>query len=274
MKKIVFTLILCFALQPFYSQQNTSPYNWKWKRDGIWLSAGLAGTAGGLLIINDKKPFTNAEIAEFINKKDDINFLDRWVAGNYSETANKNSDIPFAMSFAAPLVLLFDDEVNNHTGQFMGMYFQALTTTSALFTITAGVTRRARPYVYNNSGRIIENKNKVTATRSFYSGHVAATATATFFAAKVYQDYNPDSPAIPYIYAGAAILPAAVGYFRLQAGQHFLTDVLLGYGLGAAVGYFTPVLHQNKNESLSLTPTLDQNFFGENYQALSLRYNF
>ncbi|PQJ78455.1 phosphatase PAP2 family protein [Polaribacter porphyrae] len=275
MRKTALTLILFFIFsQPICTQQNTSPYEWKWKRDGIWLGSGIAGTALGLSIIKNKEPFTDAEINRFIIQQDNINFLDRWVAGKYSETASKNSDIPFTMSFAAPLVLLLDDDVNNHTGQFMGMYLQALTTTSTLFTISAGITRRARPYVYNTTTKTLESKKRITATRSFFSGHVAATATASFFAAKVYQDYNPDSPAIPYIYAGAAILPATVGYFRMRAGQHFLTDVLVGYGIGALVGYYTPVLHQKKNESISLSPVMDQNFFGENYQAISLKYDF
>ena len=256
------------------AQNNTSPYEWKWKKDGIWLGTAVAGNAIGLSIIKNKDPFTDAEIQQFINERNDINFLDRWVAGNNSENANKISDIPFYTSFAAPFVLLLDDDINNHTGQFVGMYLESLATTSALFTITAGLTRRPRPYVYNTTTRSNESKKEITATRSFFSGHVAATATATFFAAKVYQDYNPNSKAIPYVYAGAAILPAAVGYFRMQAGQHFLTDVLVGYGVGALVGYFSPVLHRKENDSISLSPTMGQNFFGETYQGLSLSYQF
>lgn len=276
MKKIILLLtLITLSFQTVKSQStiSESPYEWKWKRDGYWLGGAIAGNVVGLSIIKNKEPFTVAEINMKMNNVDDINFLDRWVAGNNSESASNLSDIPFAASFAAPFALLFDDDINDHTGQFLGMYFESLATSSALFTITAGVTRRARPYVYSPT-RSMESKQRVTATRSFYSGHVAATATATFFAAKVYQDFNPDSPAIPYVYAGAAILPAAVGYLRMEAGQHFLTDVLLGYGIGAAVGYFTPVLHKKENSSLSVAPTINQNIFGENYQALSLRYNF
>jgi hypothetical protein len=273
MKLTTLFFAVLFLSQSVFSQKKDSPYEWKWKRDGIWLGAVVAGNAAGISFINSKEPFTVAEVNTKMTQINDINFLDRWVAGNNSESASSLSDIPFGVSFVAPLTLLFDDQINNHTGQFLGMYFESLATTSALFTMTAGLVTRARPYVYSET-KSIDQKTEVTATRSFYSGHVAATATATFFAAKVFQDYNPNSKAIPYVYAGAAIVPAAVGYLRMEAGQHFLTDVLLGYGLGAVVGYYTPELHKKGNESYSFKPVMGQNFYGETYQALSLSYNF
>ncbi|QTE23402.1 phosphatase PAP2 family protein [Polaribacter cellanae] len=99
----------------------------------------------------------------------------------------------------------------------------------------------------------------------FYSGHVATATTATFFSSKVYQDFIPDSHAIPYVYAEATILPAAVSYFRMQAGQHFLTDVMLGYTLGALAGYYISELHKKKNESISFQPIIEQNFYDTSF---------
>ncbi|QTD37945.1 phosphatase PAP2 family protein [Polaribacter batillariae] len=269
---IAFTTVLLLS-QISFGQQNASPYEWKWKRDGIWTGAAFAASAGGLLIISSKDTYSDADLAQIRSKINDINFIDRWVAGNYSESANTLSDVPFAFSFVAPFALLLDKKARNNSGQLFGIYIESLATTSALFTITAGLSNRSRPYTYGTEAPL-EQRKSITATRSFYSGHVAATATATFFAAKVYQDFNPDSPAIPYIYAGAAILPAAVGYFRMQAGQHFLTDVLLGYGLGALAGYYIPELHKKKSRSFSFQPIMDQNFYGENYQGICLRYQF
>ncbi|WP_044397696.1 phosphatase PAP2 family protein [Lacinutrix sp. Hel_I_90] len=275
MKKTLFILLLLPLLViKTYAQKNTSPYEWDWTRDGIWTGTALAGSVGGLLIIADKDPFTVNELAAFQTKVDNINFVDRWAAGNYSEEASKFSDIPFALSFAAPFVLLLDDEANNHSGQLFGIYIESLATTSALFSITAGLTKRARPYVYGSDAPL-DKVESTSATRSFYSGHVAATTTATFFAAKVYQDFNPDSPAIPYVWAGAATLPALVGYFRMQAGQHFLSDVVLGYSLGALAGYYIPELHKRKDETaIGFTPIMGQTRFGDNYQGFCLSYTF
>lgn len=125
----------------------------------------------------------------------------------------------------APLVFLFDDDINNHTRQYLGLYLESLATTAALYTITAGLVNRSRPYVYNDEAsmdlRLINNGQ-----RSFYSGHIAAVATATFFAAKAYTDFHPDVTGKGFIWGGAAALRVAVGVLRIKAGQHFLTDAL------------------------------------------------
>ena len=274
MKKITIGLILSLILFNVNAQKSQSPYEWDWTRDGIWTAAALAGTAGGVLIIGSKESFTPAEIASIRTKQNDINFLDKWVAGNYDENASKISDIPFYTAFAAPFALLLDDDINDHAAQVFGIYIESLATTSTLFTITAGLTNRARPYVYNlNTPQ--ERIESTTATRSFYSGHVAATSTATFFAAKVFQDFNPDSAAVPYVWTGAIVVPAAVGYFRMKAGQHFLTDVLLGYSLGALAGYYITELHKRSEDAkVSFYPTMERTQFGDNYQALTINYTF
>ncbi|WP_179019412.1 phosphatase PAP2 family protein [Winogradskyella forsetii] len=274
--KILFAsfFIALFCLPSLAQQKSTSPYEWKWKRDGIWTGAGLGASYLGLSLIRNKDDLTPAEFQNVLDKQDNINFIDRWAVGNNSERASEISDIPFALSFAAPFVLLFDDEVNDHTGQVLGIYLESMATTGALYSITAGLVNRSRPYVYSEENSL-DRRTSNNGQRSFYSGHVAATATATFFAAKAFQDFNPDSAGIPYVWAGAAILPAAVGYLRIEAGQHFLTDVLLGYGLGALAGYYIPELHKRKDDmNLGLTPVMGRTRFGDTYQALSLNYTF
>ncbi|MGJ8593839.1 MAG: phosphatase PAP2 family protein [Aquaticitalea sp.] len=270
MKKFALIIIVLIYTSA-NAQQGNSPYEWNWTRDGIWTGAAFGTSAYGLTLIKDKEDITEAEVNAL--DPNDINFVDRWAAGNSSEDANKFSDIPFAASFVLPFGLLFNDDINDHSGQFIGMYLQSLSTTSALYAVTAGLVNRSRPYVYdenNDIGRRTSNNGQ----RSFYSGHVAASATATFFAAKVYCDYNPDVTGKGYIWAAAAAVPATVGYFRLQAGQHFLTDILLGYGLGAASGILIPEMHKKNDSSLDITPVGGRNFRGEDYTGLALRYSF
>ncbi|MBU6122171.1 phosphatase PAP2 family protein [Hymenobacter siberiensis] len=83
-------------------------------------------------------------------------------------------------------------------------------------------------------------------TDAFFGGHTAHTATATFFAAQVFHDFNPGSQAEPYVWGVAAAVPAVVAYFRVQAGKHFLSDNLVGYAVGATVGVMVPRLHRNE----------------------------
>ena len=263
------------------TENSSSPYEWKWVRDGIWTGAGLGVSALGLSLIKQKEDLPEAERPKFLTEEslqkeiDKLPFLDRWVAGNHNENANSISDIPFAISFAAPFVLLFDDEINDHTGQYLGLYIESLATTAALYTITAGLVDRSRPYVYDNSGDTSNDRRfKNNGQRSFYSGHVAATATATFFAAKAYSDFNPDASGKVFIWGGAAVLPAAVGVFRMEAGQHFLTDVLLGYVLGAGTGILVPELHKRKNENIDVYPSSGTSFNGDSYNGMAFRYTF
>src|SRR5690554_2073245 len=259
-------------------QDNSSPYEWKWVRDGIWTGAGLAGAAIGLHLIKEKDDLTEEEFQrDYVDNLqatiDNINGIDRWAAGNHSESASKLSDIPFAVSFAAPFALLFDDGINDHTGQFLGLYLETLATTATMYTLTAGLVNRSRPYVYSEEAPL-DRRMKNNGQRSFYAGHVAASATATFFAAKVYNDFNPDSPERIWIWAGAAAIPAGVAYLRIEAGQHFLTDVVLGYVLGAATGILVPELHKRKSDNIQLYPSSGTSFNGDHYKSMVFSYRF
>jgi membrane-associated phospholipid phosphatase len=264
---------MLFQHQTFAQSGSTSPYEWDWTRDGIWTGAALGGSAAGFLLIQNKDGFTEQEVADF-RANPDVNFIDDWATGNFDEDLSTISDIPFYTSFVIPFALLFDDEMNDHTGQVLGMYVQSMATTGALFTITAGLTNRARPYVYSPDLPLDEALES-TATRSFFSGHVAASATATFFAAKVFSDFNPDSKLKPYIWTAAISIPAAVGALRIESGQHFLTDVVLGYAIGAAAGYFIPEMHKTSNDTgLSIDPVMGFTPIGEQYQGMGLSLKF
>ena len=46
------------------------------------------------------------------------------------------------------------------------------------------------------------------------------------------------------LFAGAAVPPAVVGYYRMKGGKHFRTDVLAGIAVGAATGILIPELHK------------------------------
>ncbi|WP_245946266.1 phosphatase PAP2 family protein [Marinirhabdus gelatinilytica] len=280
MKKQLLLTLALISITISNAQKAETPYEWDWTTDGIWTGTALAGSAGGFLLIQNKDDIDPDEFMRIQNNLegeiDKINFFDRWAAGNHDEDANKISDIPFAISFAAPFAMLFNDEINDHTGIYLGMYLESLSTTAAMYTITAGLVNRSRPYVYDDSGTTgIDRRMSGNGQRSFYSGHVAATASSTFFMAKVYSDVHPESNAKFWVWTGAAIPPAAVGYFRIQAGQHFLTDVLLGYALGAGVGILVPELHKKKNnDGLSIYPTGGRTYLGDEYTAMALSLKF
>lgn len=201
-------------------------------------------------------------------KKENIPWFDRGNAGYFNDKADDNSYLPFFASFVLPVAgSLIDRNQRSHFFQVTSLYIETMAISGALYTITAGAISRSRPLVYNTSvpyDRRVSNNSQ----RSFFAGHVSATASATFFAAQVFSDFNPDSKAKPYVWAVAAALPALVSYYRYEAGQHFLSDILLGYGIGMATGMLIPRLHrQGVTKSLSLVPHV-----GRDYRGLALVY--
>ncbi|WP_299822634.1 phosphatase PAP2 family protein [uncultured Pontibacter sp.] len=202
-------------------------------------------------------------------RKSDVNGFDRFSAGWDSESAKKTSDIPFYGSFALPFAMMLNDNIGAKAGQVLVLYVETMAVTGALFTMTNGNAPRTRPMVYSNDVELQE-KTRANARNSFYAGHTAAAASASFFAAKIFHDFNPDSRARPYVWAAAAAVPATVGYLRLRAGKHFLSDNLLGYTMGAAAGILVPQLHKKTNKSnLSLMPIT-----APDYRGALLSYTF
>lgn len=249
------------------AQQAPSPYKTRFAIDAP-VTLGLAGVnVLGLYLIQQKTGLTDAEVAAL--RKEDVPKFDRFVAGNYDEQARTASDYLFYGSLAAtPAFLALNPATRGRYGQVLGLYVQTVATTGALFTMAAGTVYRYRPLTYSTEASSAQRTRK-NATNSFFAGHTATTAAATFFAAKVFHDFNPDSPARPYVWGAAAAIPAAVGYYRLQAGKHFLSDNLLGYTVGAAAGIVVPQLHKvARRNGFSVAPLQGVNTNGYSYSGL------
>ena len=223
------------------AQQAPSPYRTRFAVDAP-ITAGLAGlSATGLLLVQHKRTATEAELAAL--DRSNVLKIDRFSAGWYSDRAQVVSDgLCYGTLALVPALLAFEPNVHGRYGQVAGLYLETMTATAAIFTLTVGTVYRARPYLYGPEGGKL--RHGPVASDSFFGGHTAHTATATFFAAQVFHDFNPGSAAQPYVWGAAAAVPVVVAYFRIRAGKHFLTDNLVGYAVGATVGVLVPRLHR------------------------------
>ena len=273
--KRVFALIFIFLSFQVgaYAQgaNNPSPYNTSWV-DGAISAGGIGLSYWGLIIMKEKKTVSAEELrridAGLEAAKAKIPAFDRWAAGYYSPDAEKISDIPFYASFGLPLLFLAHEQTRQNAAQIGLLYLQTMAITGALYAQVNGRVNRIRPLVYSQEAGVdvrLDDKGK----NSFDGGHVTATAAATFFAAKVFNDFFPNSTAKPYVWAGAALVPAAVGYLRLKAGKHFLSDNLIGYAIGAGVGILVPHLHK-RDSGISLFQ--DSGFL--NNPTFGIKYRF
>mgnify|MGYP006268481187 CR=1 FL=1 len=95
---------------------------------------------------------------------------------------------------------------------------------------------RLRPYAWY--GRTASPPGAYDRNLSFYSGHTSlafatATSAGTIFMMRGY-------PGAPLALAVGLAAAAGVGYLRMAADQHYLTDVLAGGAVGGLVGFAVP----------------------------------
>ena len=224
--------------------QNASPYALTWAADAPILGVGLAfPIVNHYLWQPNIAPLTEAQI--LAQSAQDINAFDRSATLNANYASRKASDIGLITSVALPSVLFLDNDIRRDYQQVGALYAETLLMNYLVTETTKQLVERPRPLTYNANVPMSE-KIEQDARFSFFSGHTSTAAASSFFAAKVYNDYHPDSPALPYVWATAALIPATVGYLRYDGGKHFPTDIIVGYLMGAAVGILVPELHKIK----------------------------
>lgn len=158
------------------------------------------------------------------------------------------SDAGMVVACMAPLALLGLQGVRRDFWKVALMGAEAGFTSLGVVGIAKGAVQRVRPFVYGTEAPLAE-RLRPDARLSFFSGHTTLAATASFFGARLYADYVPNSRLRPWIWVGAAVLPAGMGAMRVLAGKHFLSDVVVGYAVGASVGWLVPWLHRDRGEA-------------------------
>lgn len=238
----IFILLTTFSGFP---QGTESPYELTKKDYGIVGSAILLNSAAFFIRNGIENPtLTDLNSLE----RADINRLDRTATYNWSPSASDWSDRTEIASIAFPLILLAPQKSRKDAVKLFVMGAEAVAVNQGLTDLTKSITRRYRPFTYNEEVPI-DTRLAKNARLSFYSGHTSASATFCFFTATVFEEYFPDSAYKPLVWATAITLPAITGWLRYEAGKHYLSDVIIAYGMGALVGTFIPKIHLKTNSS-------------------------
>ena len=249
----LFFLALCIALLTNYGAQSqtdtlanqalASPYNFNWKKDLIASSGAGAVLVGGLVVTSQVKPLTEAQVN--ILDPYNLNGLDRTAIDNWSPTSATASDVLLYSSFVLPVVLMLNRRMRKDFLVIGFIYAEVGMLTLGLTELSKGLSKRARPYAYNQEVDLNFRTTK-DARQSFFSGHTAITAALCFTTAKIFSDYSDNSVHKALVWTGAAVLPIATASLRFAAGKHFPSDVIAGYFVGATIGYLVPWLHRRK----------------------------
>jgi membrane-associated phospholipid phosphatase len=138
------------------------------------------------------------------------------------------------------------------------MYLEAMSVTGLLYTGSVYFVDKYRPYTYNPDVPM-DKKTRGGGKNSFFAGHVALVGTSTFFVAKTFADYHPESKIKWIFYTLAGISTGATAILRAKAGEHFLSDIIIGTGIGTITGIMVPQLHKIKSPDsrLSIFPSMD-----------------
>ncbi len=231
---LVLSLTFLSAQKPY--DLKTGPY--------LGYTAIGAGLNGISLALQSKiKPLT----IEQINSLDEKNIWkpDRWVVKQFSTQAQHISDRFLYASFAVPFTLALDKPARRTFGKVGLIYLQTLLLNYGISNVAKSSVKRARPFMYNDSELVpLELKLKKAARYSFFSSHTSFTAALSFLTAKLHHDLYPENRS-KIIWGLAAIIPAYTGMQRIRGGKHFLTDVITGYLVGAAIGILVPELYRN-----------------------------
>ena len=235
------------------------PYKISFVKDVPLILGSLGGEIVGGYIIKGIRPFDQEDL-DALNPMD-INGFDRRAINNFSSMAANASDVFLITALSYPAFLMFDKPIRQDFLKISLMTAEVIFINGAVTTVTKGLVKRPRPFAYNND-LSLEERNGRNVQLSFFSGHTSSVAALSFFTAKVFSDYHPDSKWKPVIWSTAALLPAVTGLLRYQGGKHFPTDIITGYAVGGLIGILIPRMHINKNAErkveLSLLTNSDQ----------------
>ena len=259
---VVFLLAITGMMNPLYSQSPVRdstfhPYQVNYWISGGIIAVGIPATLIGAPLITNKSAVKVAELQAL--NRNDINPIDRWALNldpsKMSYYANLSDNV-LAGIIMLPALTLFDHNIRQDWLDIALMYAETQIIVNNIYLYSPFgplFQNRLRPAVYYDALGTSGARMTAWNRSSFYSGHVASAAAATFFTVKIFCDYHPELGSMKYLlYGAAAIPPLIVGYFRMKALDHFPSDIVVGLGVGALCGIVIPEFHRIKIENVSL----------------------
>lgn len=201
-------------------------------------STGLGTFILGRYIIKEK-PLDTLVIYD----RSDIPGIDRIALDRWSVGAHTTSDILMTGSVAAAVAISVIAGKGEEPFIPVTIIAESLLLTSGITSIVKHSVARPRPFVYEVDVPRSERPANGGLV-SFWSGHTSTVSSTTFACAALVQRTDATGTLKTATWIGAAVLPAAVGFFRIKAGRHFPTDVFTGYVFGALIGTAIPYFHR------------------------------
>ncbi len=259
---IVLSLAICCCAEQSHSQSPAADSSFHPFKMNRWVSGGI-GVAGLISdyflvpVILHKESLTDSELQR-LNKNVYINGFDRWALEqdpSRRSTFQKYSDYTSATIYSLPFLLAFDGHIRRDWVDMLLLYLETHSVTFSVYNLSFMgpiFQNKYRPIAYYDE-LPFDQRSSGNNRNSFYSGHVASCAAATFFMAKVYSDFHPDLGWKKYLlYGAASVPPLFMGYLRVKSLDHFPSDVGVGFMVGALCGVLVPEMHRLKDKAISV----------------------
>ena len=246
-----------------------SPYTTTFKQEVPFILTGIGVGLTSELIRRTSHFEAYSEQGLNSLNRNDVNLFDRSATYNYSISAGSLSDIFRDGVTILPILFLTNKRLRSDIKKLALITVEVVTINWGVTSSLKHLTSRTRPYVYN-SGVPLDVRTGPESKLSFFSGHVSHTATVSFLFAKVINDYNPNLSvgAKVGLWGISSLIPATTAYLRVKSGDHFPPDVIIGYGVGATIGWLIPHLHKIE------TPFQVGGFSYKDAKGVSLNYVF
>ncbi len=237
--KIIAVFLLCLV-PSFVFAKKTDELSVNWALDGA-----ITGAAGAIWISTE---LLKEEIARpsciwcHSNTFDDS--VTQLLAWSNPPTAATTSDyldlliLPALTIGALGLSSKLDDRFENFAVD-ASLIAEAITVSSLVNQTVKFSVNRARPYTHEIAQEWYPNTKDDNL--SFYSGHTSLAFSLAVTAGCIAHERNYASE--PYLWAIGLPSAALIGYLRVSAKKHYLSDVLVGSLLGSATGFLVTYLH-------------------------------
>lgn len=208
--------------------------------DAIMTGVGITIFTGGLLL---------REVAQAPTGSNDFEalcVLDQMMRAGYSWEIDLISELSLYMSLFAPALLAFNREIDE-IFVLGAMFMETVLIANGVKDTLKGLLPRYRPYMYGDSPplHLVGESERYFA---FPSGHTTMAFAGASFLAYVFLTWYPSSFwGIPIAAAGM-LSATATAVLRVLAGQHFISDVLVGGVIGLSCGWIIPHLHRIRND--------------------------
>lgn len=237
-------LIFAFLTTSTFAQSRKSPYKMHAILDFPIIGVSGLGIATSRYLQLQIEPLSAVEISNLSTAN--IRKIDLSAHNQWSPRLGSASKIGTYAAILSPGLLLFSPDIRRDDwGSIILLSAETFAMTDFAVQMTKVQVLRPRPYLLNPDITVPTNFLQDREHRfSYFSGSTAYSSAMCFAAASMFADFHPKSKYKPYVWIAAAAVPAAIGYMRYRSGEHYPTDIVSGYVVGASIGMFVPFIHK------------------------------